>query len=199
MRSKGNADEYRYFPEPDLPPLIIPKAMADAAGNFDFLPGDLRKLLSEAKIASKEAEVLVGEPELARIWFEAHKLEPKHARFVFTWLTGPELALREEASAAEVLTHEGLNQVAAMVADGQLSSTNSRLLLTHLHNHRREPHELAREMNLIQESNEDELAKVVGDVLAANPSAAADFKSGNPRALGALVGAAMKATQGKRS
>jgi aspartyl-tRNA(Asn)/glutamyl-tRNA(Gln) amidotransferase subunit B len=197
MRSKEDADEYRYFPEPDLPPLVIPRSMADEAGHFDFLPNDLRQLLAEAKIADREAEVLVGEPELARIWFAARKLAPKHARFVFTWLTGPEISLREEASGAEPLTPEILNQVAGMVADGQLSSTNSRLLLTHLHNRHRDPHELAREMNLIQESNEGELAKIVDEVLAANPVAAADFKAGNARALGALVGAAMKATQGK--
>jgi aspartyl-tRNA(Asn)/glutamyl-tRNA(Gln) amidotransferase subunit B len=93
-----------------------------------------------------------------------------------------------------------------MIAGGQLSSTNAKKLLEHLWHEgvateKRRPvadlTELARELNLIQESNENELAKVVDEVIAANPQAAADYKSGNARAFGALVGASMKATQGK--
>jgi aspartyl-tRNA(Asn)/glutamyl-tRNA(Gln) amidotransferase subunit B len=197
MRSKEDADEYRYFPEPDLPPLVIPKAMADAAGNFDVLPNQLRKLLSDAGIPPKEAEVLVNEPDLAVLWYAAHKLDAAHSRFVFTWLTGPEIKLRETAEMESRHTPEILNTVGAMVASGQLSSTNARELLTHLRHREAEPHQLARDMNLLQESNEDDLAKVVDEVIDANPQAVADYKSGNARAFGALVGASMKATQGK--
>jgi aspartyl-tRNA(Asn)/glutamyl-tRNA(Gln) amidotransferase subunit B len=197
MRSKEDADEYRYFPEPDLPPLVIPKAMTDEAGKFEFLPNDLRKLLSAAGIDPKSASVLVNEPDLAALWYAAHQLDPQHSRFVFTWLTGPEIKLRETAEVESSHTPEILNTVGAMVASGQLSSTNARELLTHLRRHEADPHELAREMNLIQESNEGELAKVVDEVLAANPQAVADYKSGNARAFGALVGASMKATKGK--
>ena len=197
MRSKEDADEYRYFPEPDLPPLAIPKAMADEAGKFDFLPNDLRKLLAAAGIADREAAVLVNEPDLAALWHAAHLLDPKHSRFVFTWLTGPEIKLREEHDPESHLTPAVLNQVGAMAADGQLSSTNARELLTHLRQREADPHALAREMNLIQESDEGELGKIVDQVIADHPQAVADYKAGNQRAFGALVGASMKATQGK--
>jgi len=197
MRSKEDADEYRYFPEPDLPPLVIPRAMADEAGHFEFLPNDLRQLLAVAGIAPKEAEVLVNEPDLADLWYAAHQLEPAHSRFVFNWLTGPEIKLRETAEAESKHTAVILNTVAEMAASGQLSSTNARELLTHLRHREADPHELAREMNLLQESNEDELGKVVDEVIAANPQAVADYWAGNQRAFGALVGASMKATQGK--
>jgi len=199
MRSKEDADEYRYFPEPDLPPLVIPKAMTDDAGQFDILPNQLRGLLKDAGIAEGSAQVLVGEPEFARLWHDAYKLEPKHTRFVFTWLTGPELSLRESHGPESHLTATILNTVAQMVANGELSSTNARELLTKLRNepHPTDPHDLARDMNLIQQSNEDELSKIVDEVIAQNESAVADYRSGNTRALGALVGAAMKATLGK--
>ncbi|HEY2004420.1 MAG TPA: Asp-tRNA(Asn)/Glu-tRNA(Gln) amidotransferase subunit GatB [Candidatus Saccharimonadia bacterium] len=197
MRSKEDADEYRYFPEPDLPPLVIPRAMADDAGHFEFLPNDLRHLLAKAGIAPKEAEVLVNEPDLASLWYSAHQLEPGHARFVFNWLTGPEIKQRETAEVESKHTASILNTVAKMAASGQLSSTNARELLTHLRHREADPHELARDMNLIQESDEDELGKVVDAVIAANPQAVADYRAGNQRAFGALVGASMKATVGK--
>jgi len=201
MRSKEDADEYRYFPEPDLPPLVIPRAKVEANSKFDYLPADLRQLLAKAGIAAREAEVLVGEPELAALWYQAHKLDPKHSRFVFTWLTGPEISLRQpQANAGPIaskLTAEILNRVGAMVAGGKLSSTNSRELLTILREHPDEPEKVAKAKGLIQESDEGELGKVVDAVMAANPQAVADFKAGNQRAFGALVGAAMKATQGK--
>jgi len=197
MRSKEDADEYRYFPEPDLPPLVIPKAMADEAGQFEFLPNDLRKLLAAAGIAPKEAAVLVNEPDLAALWHAAHQLYPKHSRFVFTWLTGPEIKLREVQGEKSDLTPHVLNEVAQMVSDGLLSSTNARDLLTRLRVKPYDPHALAREAGLLQESDESELGKIVDQVIADHPQAVADFRAGNQRAFGALVGASMKATQGK--
>jgi len=80
---------------------------------------------------------------------------------------------------------------------GQLSSTNAKRLLEELWKHDAEPEELAEKLGLIQQSDAGELEKVVDAVIAANPAAVADFQSGNQRAMGALVGAAMKETKGQ--
>jgi aspartyl-tRNA(Asn)/glutamyl-tRNA(Gln) amidotransferase subunit B len=197
MRSKEDADEYRYFPEPDLPPLVITRAMVESASHIKYLPKDLRAVLKEAGVAEREAEVLINEPDLADIWFTAYKSEPTHSRFVFTWLTGPEISLRESEASPSLLTPEILNQVAAMTSSGKLSSTNARELLTALRKKTEDPAKAADRLGLIQESNEDELASVVDDVIAQNEQAVQDYRSGNQRAFGALVGAAMKATKGK--
>ncbi|HUD11864.1 MAG TPA: Asp-tRNA(Asn)/Glu-tRNA(Gln) amidotransferase subunit GatB [Candidatus Saccharimonadia bacterium] len=197
MRSKEDADEYRYFPEPDIPPIIITAQMVAAASHFDYLPKDLRTLLADAGIKAKEAEVIINEPELAAIWFEAHTQDPSQARFVFNWLTGPEISLREEADQPSKLTSKLLNQVGEMHTSGKLSSTNARELLARLRSQAGDPHQLAVKLGLLQESNEDELSAVVDAVLAQNPKAVEDYKAGNQRAFGALVGAAMKATAGK--
>jgi aspartyl-tRNA(Asn)/glutamyl-tRNA(Gln) amidotransferase subunit B len=197
LRDKENESGYRYFPEPDLPPLVVTRELAQVYGKFEFLPNDLRRLLDKAGIGAREAEVLVGEPELAKLWFEAHQLQPKHARFVFTWLTGPEIKLRESQGGDSRLTARVLNQVAEMAAVGQLSTTNARELLALLRTDAADPAKLAQERGLMQESNEGELVKVVEQVIADNPKAVADYQAGNQRAFGALVGACMKATHGK--
>jgi aspartyl-tRNA(Asn)/glutamyl-tRNA(Gln) amidotransferase subunit B len=197
MRSKEDADEYRYFPEPDLPPVIITRAMVDAASHFEYLPSDLRTMLESAGIKPKEAAVIVNEPDLAATWYKAYKLNRKHARFVFNWLTGAEIALRQAGENSSSLTPEMLNEVGEMVQDGKLSSTNARELLSQLRKKAADPSKLADSLGLLQQSNEADLSTVVDEVIAANPQAAQDYQSGNQRAFGALVGAAMKATKGQ--
>jgi aspartyl-tRNA(Asn)/glutamyl-tRNA(Gln) amidotransferase subunit B len=197
MRSKEDADEYRYFPEPDLPPLVITRAMVEAQSQFDYLPADLRTLLAKAGISARDGETLIGEPDLARLWFDALHLAPHQSRFVFTYLTGPEIKLRETDGPGTELTAEVLNAVGEMVTAGHLSSTNARELLSHLRTHAGDPEALAKTRGLIQVSDEGELDKVIDQVLEANVQAVADFKAGNERAFGALVGATMKATKGK--
>ncbi len=154
-------------------------------------------MLAEAGVAQREAEVLVAEPVLAGLWHAAYHLDKSCARFVFTWLTGPEIKLREEASTESKITPEMLVKVAKMNADGKLSTTNARELLTLLRAEGGEPAKLATTHKLLQESDEGELGKVVDEVIAANAAAVADYKAGNQRAFGSLVGAAMKATQGR--
>jgi aspartyl-tRNA(Asn)/glutamyl-tRNA(Gln) amidotransferase subunit B len=205
MRSKEDADEYRYFPEPDLPPLVIPHAMVEAASTSEqreFTPARIREALGKAGIAGRDAEALVGTDDLNAIhaWLEVFHAEPKHARFAFNWLVGDRVNLAEthqKPLADSSIDPKTLTLVAAMVSDGQLSSTNSKKLLAELWVKHSDPTTLAKKLSLLQESNEDELAKIVDDVIAANPQAVADYKAGNQRAFGALVGACMKATQGK--
>jgi aspartyl-tRNA(Asn)/glutamyl-tRNA(Gln) amidotransferase subunit B len=197
MRSKEDADEYRYFPEPDLPPLIITKKMVEDVSQFDYLPADLRRILGEAGIAPREAEVLIAEPELAAIWQAACGQDKGQAKFVFNWLTGPEIKLRDEQGLDSKLTPAAIVKVGTMVAAGSLSSTNSRELLSELRLNAGDPETLAKEKGLLQESDAGELGKVVDEVIASNAQAVADYKAGNQRAFGALVGQAMKATAGK--
>ncbi len=201
MRSKEDADEYRYFPEPDVPPLVVTAEMVEAARNeLGLLPADLRAELAAAKLPEAESEALVAEPELAALWHQVVSLDAKAARFTLNWLMGDQVKLAEAhdqtvgQSKVEAAT---LVAVAELVAGGSLSSSNAKALLAHLWEHGGDPSAQAKALNLLQESNEDELAKVVDEVIAENAQAAADYKSGNERALGALVGQAMKKTQGK--
>ena len=201
MRSKEDADEYRYFPEPDLPPLTIEQSLIDTAqSELNLLPNVLRKTLHEAKIPVREAEVLVSEPELGRFWDEANKLDTKQSRFCLNWLVGDQVRLAGESETSlsqSKLTPKRLVKVGELVKNGKLSSTNAKQLLAGLWNDASEPEAMAEELGLVQQSDGDELAKVVETVMAENVQAVEDLRAGNMRAMGALVGAAMKATKGQ--
>jgi len=201
MRSKEDADEYRYFPEPDLPPLVITRAMVEEQANeLGLLPGDLRAEIAAAGLPVEGAEALVADPDAAVFWHHTVSLDPTQARFAFNWLIGDRVKV--EADTGVTLTESALDpsalvSVGRLVTAGKLSSSNAKALLADLHQTAADPLARATSLGLLQESNEGELAKIVEAVIAANPQAVADYKSGNARAFGALVGQAMKATQGK--
>jgi aspartyl-tRNA(Asn)/glutamyl-tRNA(Gln) amidotransferase subunit B len=201
MRSKEDADEYRYFPEPDLPPVIITKAMVDEQrSELGLMPADLRAELVAAQLPAKEAEVLVADPDSAIFWHHSVGASPAQAKFVFNWLIGDAVKLAEEQASSLInskLTPRTAATVGEMVANGKLSATNAKRLLAELWNNDTEPEETAQRLGLLQQSDTTQLGKIVDEVIAANPQAAQDYKSGNARALGALVGQTMKATQGK--
>ena len=203
MRSKEDADEYRYFPEPDLPPLVITSEMvAQAKAELGLLPTDLRTEMAAAKLPFNEAEVLVSDPDAALLWHEVVTQDPAQARFALAWLVGDRVRLTQSIGLDLLntsVTPTVLTQVGQMVSDGQLSSTNAKALLEYFYqpDQRETPAAAAKKRGLLQESDEGELASVVAQVIAANSQASADYRAGNQRAFGALVGAAMKATQGK--
>ncbi len=201
MRSKEDADEYRYFPEPDLPPLVITRAMvAEQQNELGLLPADLRAELTAADLPIAEAEVLVADPDAAIFWHHVLNLDPLQARFAFTWLIGDRVKLADTTATtitASALDPAALVGVGQMLVAGKLSSSNSKALLADLWLAFADPLVRATELGLLQQSDIAELGKVVDEVIAANPQAVEDYKSGNARAFGALVGQTMKATQGK--
>ena len=201
MRSKEDADEYRYFPEPDLPPLVITRSMVDKAeSELGTRPTDMRIKLHELKIPQQEAEVLVAEPILALFWMQATEASPSSARFTLNWLIGDQVKLAEtNAKTLEksLITPKRLVEVAHLVNEGKLSSTNAKALLALLWLDGDDVMALAKSNSLLQQSDEGELKAVVAAVIEANPQAVEDYRAGNERAFGALVGQAMKATGGK--
>ena len=205
MRSKEDADEYRYFPEPDLPPMVITREMVNKQSDVrEFTPTTLRQKLAEAGMPDNESEVMIADPDAAKLWLDTVTIDASQARFAMNWIIG-EYLRRKKTLADNGVDHDDIKisispqqlaTVGMMVTQGKLSSTNAKALIELL-GEGDEPKPKAAELGLLQESDEDELGKIVDEVIAANAQAVADYKAGNQRAFGALVGQAMKATAGK--
>jgi len=201
MRSKEEADEYRYFPEPDLPPLVITRSMVEAQRNeLGLLPADLRRETAAVGTPEAEAEVLVSDPVAALMWHQVASASPEDVRFAINWLIGERVKLEEKTGVtleASLVDHFKLATVGQMVRAGKLSNTNAKALLEMLWTKDGDAENLAKAHGLLQESDEGALGKIVDEVIAAHAAAVADYRAGNMRAFGALVGASMKATAGK--
>ena len=201
QRSKEEAHDYRYFPEPDLPPLVITeKMLGEAKAGITLLPNAIRKELAKAKVPDREAEVLIASPEAATMWLHIAGENPEQARFGLNWLIGDRVRLEEEQGerlADSDITSITLSGVGQMVADGKLSSTNAKLLLSQLWKEDVGPQAMAEKLGLIQNSDSGALEKIVDEVIAANPGPVAEYQAGAQKVLGFLVGQVMKASKGQ--
>jgi aspartyl-tRNA(Asn)/glutamyl-tRNA(Gln) amidotransferase subunit B len=199
QRSKEDAMDYRYFPEPDVPPIIVDeKMLAEAKKGLPELPGVIRERLQQAGIPTKEIEALIGQPEVVLFWSAvAAKDGGKYAKYAANWLLGEELRLRESEEGEFKLGVDRLIAVAEMVASGELSSTAAKTILARIRSSNEDPQAVASELNLIQKSDAGEIEKWVDEALAASPDSVANYKAGKQQALGFLVGSVMKASRGQ--
>ena len=200
MRSKETSDDYRYFPEPDLPPLRVDSAwLARIRGELPELPAARRARYRDALgLSDYDAAVLVADADAGRL-FEATLaagagLEPKP---VANWVTGDYLRIRNAAEGPVAVDPGALGALVKLVGDGSLNRTSARQVL--------EAHVASGEgidaivtrLGLRQISDTAALGAIVEEVIAANPDAVADVRAGKAQAIGFLVGQVMKATRGQ--
>jgi aspartyl-tRNA(Asn)/glutamyl-tRNA(Gln) amidotransferase subunit B len=209
MRSKEEAHDYRYFPEPDLVPVApTPEMRAAVAGSMPELPGARReRLVREWSLSDHDAQVLLGADGLAD-YAEAAvvALVPGSGapKDVVNWTTGEVLAyLNETGLAPEVLplAPDGLAELVALVADGTLSRTQAKDVLAEALRDGKRPRAIVADRGLAQVSDEGALGAVVDDVLAAHAGVVAEYRAGDDKVRkkkrGFLMGEAMKALAGQ--
>jgi aspartyl-tRNA(Asn)/glutamyl-tRNA(Gln) amidotransferase subunit B len=200
MRSKETSDDYRYFPEPDLPPLRVDAAwLARVRGELPELPAARRARYRDALgLSDYDAAVLVADPDAGRL-FEAtlaagEGLEPKP---VANWVTGDYLRIRNAAGGPVTVAPAALVDLVRLVAAGSLNRTSARQVFE-AHVETGEGIEaIVGRLGLRQISDSGALGTIVDEVLAANPAAVADVRAGKAQAIGFLVGQVMKATRGQ--
>jgi aspartyl-tRNA(Asn)/glutamyl-tRNA(Gln) amidotransferase subunit B len=198
MRIKETSEDYRYFPEPDLPPLTVDTAwLAGIRDSLPELPAVRRaRFVETLGLSAKEAAVLVGTPEAAELFEQtlaaAPGVEPKA---VANWVLGEYLRLRS-AGEATVLPAE-LGALIRLVSDGTISGTNGKEVLAEHAATGRPVAEIVETRGFRQISDSSAVTAVVQDVLAANPAAIADIRAGKEQAVRFLVGQVMKATRGQ--
>lgn len=203
QRSKEEAHDYRYFPEPDLPPVEVTADMlAGAARELEVrvMPDQLRAAIQKHKLPDREGEVLLQDYAAAAMWLQVEATAPQHARFALNWLVGERVRLSEQRSQSLADSHldaQQLSAVAQLAEDGSLSSTNAKALLAGLWQRSGNPKEIAEKLGLIQNSDTDSLERIIVEVLESHPEPVAQYRAGELKVAGFLVGQVMKASKGQ--
>jgi aspartyl-tRNA(Asn)/glutamyl-tRNA(Gln) amidotransferase subunit B len=200
MRAKETSDDYRYFPEPDLPPLRVDAAwLAEIQGGLAELPAARRARYSnELGLSPYDAAVLVADADAGRLFEATLAAAPDvEAKPVANWVTGDYLRIRNAASAPIAVDPAALAKLVRLVADGSINRSSGKTVLE-AHAETGEPIDaIVARLGLAQISDAGALGLIVDDILAGNPGAVADVRAGKPQAIGFLVGQVMKATRGQ--
>jgi len=201
MRSKEEAHDYRYFPEPDLPPLTVTSAFVEQVRrDLPELPSDRRaRFVSALGLKEQDARVLTSDRGLAD-YFEAVASACGAPRTAAAWVLTEVLRKAKEAGgdiAAVPLPPERLGALLSLVESGTISGSIAKTLFEEIWTGGVDPAELVRARGLTQVSDEGAIAAAVDAVLAANPGQVASYRGGKTGVLGFLVGQVMKSTGGK--
>ncbi|HMS30790.1 MAG TPA: Asp-tRNA(Asn)/Glu-tRNA(Gln) amidotransferase subunit GatB [Candidatus Saccharibacteria bacterium] len=199
QRTKEDAHDYRYMPEPDVPPIVLTDEYVNSIKQqVPVMPSHLRQQLSVTRLQSSQIETLIEEPELA--YFVVGLIDDvATAKTIANWLTGDITKLVSDnvfTWSQVVKKKNGLVKLAHMVNNRELSSTSAKSLLTNVVEGK-DPEELAKENHLLQVSDEGAIEKIVSEVIAENEKAAEDVKKGEMKAIGFLVGQVMAKSKGQ--
>ncbi len=200
MRSKEEAFDYRYFPEPDLVPIAVDEAWrSEVASGLPELPAQARERYRAQGLEPTTAGLLSRDVDLGRV-FEDAVGAGADARTVANWLTGEVTAwLRKESRLLPDSHLDGaaLAELEAMVGAGALSATAAKDVLAGVLSGEGRPAEVAESRDLIQVSDPASLEPAVDAILAANSDAFEKLKSGDEKVMGYLIGQVMRSTGGK--
>jgi len=201
MRSKEEAHDYRYFPEPDLPPFsFAEKEIEEIRANLPEMPkARLKRFMDTFGFLEKEASVLISDKELADFFEECLKVLPLHKK-IANWLIGPisaELNNRNVSIKGLGLTPERLVRLISLVENGSISNLAAKDVLTEMLKTSKDPETIISEKNLSQVSDTDALKKMIEQVLAENKKSVDDYLAGKENALMYLVGQVMRLSKGK--
>jgi aspartyl-tRNA(Asn)/glutamyl-tRNA(Gln) amidotransferase subunit B len=192
MRSKEEANDYRYFPEPDLPPLTVSRAFIEKV-EVPLLPHQLAEQLAKEGVSAADARTLIENVPLLRIYRDAALPGARTAQAVVN-----EVARAQKEGAV----HPGFQpawipEIFTLQDSGRISSTAAKEVLAHALHKGRPPEKVVEEKGLAQVSDAGALEAVVDAVIARNPGEVEKYKGGKKNLLGFFVGQAMKDLKGK--
>ncbi len=201
MRSKEEAHDYRYFPEPDLVPTVCDAAWIDSLRqSLPEMPEQKRdRFVDDYAIPEYDAGVLTASIALADYFETSVKLfdQPK---IVSNWIMG-DLMKELKNDNREIddcpVTPERLTDLLKLIDDGTISGKIAKTVFGEMYQSGKPPAEIVKAKGLTQITDESALLKMVEDVIAANPGQAADFKNGKDKLIGFFVGQVMQASKGQ--
>ena len=198
QRNKEVAADYRYMPDPDIPPIVLDQSYIEAIKEeMQALPNDYRKKFAVLGLTDAEREAILNYPILARRLEGVTEKDAILATRVAHWFSGILLAEDNLDKDFGLATVAELSELSSMVENKELSSTAGKEVFLALYDRKntsKTPHALAKEMNLIQENDLDALGAIVDSVLGAPEcqKAVNDVRNGEEKAIGFLVGQVMK-------
>jgi aspartyl-tRNA(Asn)/glutamyl-tRNA(Gln) amidotransferase subunit B len=202
QRTKEDAHDYRYFPDPDIPPVVLDdKYIESVSKDMPILPDDIRDELKKAGIDETVVETIIEEPVIGKfIYSISQKSSPEITKRVANWLSvelQSFVAGSDKSWDSLKLSDKDFINLAEMTNQSKVSSTAAKAILLEMVENGSSPEEIASDKNLLQISDTGEIEKIVQSVIANNPKAADDIRSGESKVIGFLVGQVMKESRGK--
>ena len=201
MRSKEDAQDYRYFPDPDLPGLSISQEWIDEvkAKEPEFKDAKMIRFTEQYGIPEQDADIITDSKFMADLFEETVKLcdQPKKTA---NWLMGDTIRLLKEQSMNPediTFTPENLAKLINMTEAGTINSSVAKEVFEKMFAANTDPEKYVAENGLAQENDEGALRETVKRVIDENPQSVEDYRNGKEKALGFLVGQTMKVMQGK--
>lgn len=203
LRTKEEANDYRYFPEPDLAPFqISEEQILSIKESMPELPLALEKrLIREYSLSTEAAKIISADKNMAA-WFDRIIAHTKNYKAVSNWIIGPVKSfLNENNSEIETfpISSESMASLVDLVEEGKVSFgiACSRIFPVLLDSGEKEPFAIAKELNLLQEKNGDTLQQWIDDVLSSMPDKVLEYKKGKKNLTGLFAGEVKKKSRGK--
>lgn len=203
MRSKEEAHDYRYFPDPDLVPMVIsPSWVEEIRNSLPELPDARKKrYMEEYGLPEYDAEVITGLKEVSDYFDEGLKFT-KNAKALSNWVMGELLkfinASGQSVSAPDFpIPAANLAELVELIDKGEISGKIAKEVFKDMQEKGEKPAAIVEAKGLKQISDEGAIVAIIEDILAKNPQSVEDFRNGKERAIGFLVGQVMKATRGQ--
>ena len=201
MRSKEDALDYRYFPEPDLPPVILQDDwLKKVAASMPELPASKEARFMKAGLSAYDAGVLTSSREISDYFEEVTKSGKVSLKTASNWIQTDLLGLlhaeKKEIEDSPIPAAK-LAELLELTESGKINRKQAREVFEDIYKNGGNPAEIVEKRGMVQVSDEGQLEEWAKAAIAANPKAVADYQKGNKAAIGALVGGVMKLSKGK--
>jgi aspartyl-tRNA(Asn)/glutamyl-tRNA(Gln) amidotransferase subunit B len=201
MRSKEEAHDYRYFPEPDLPPLVVaPERLAEIRTALPELPWERRaRLASQYGLPAGDAQVLAAARELADYYEEAVAALPGNPKGIANWVQGEVLrdVKERKVELGQTIPPRRLAALVAMVDAGTISNSAAKEVFAAVAATGEEPARAVERLGLAQVSDSARIERWIEEVVERNPAQVAQYRAGKTQVVGFLVGQVMKRSGGR--
>ena len=200
MRSKEDAHDYRYFPDPDLLPLNLKQSLVNKLKKeLPELPDEKKeRFIKEHNLSAYEANILVAEKEISDYYEEAIKECDK--KLATNWIIGDLFAVLNKKNLSisqSPVIAKYLSALIKMITAGKISGKIAKDVFEKMQDDNKDPQQIVDKENLIQQSDPKELEKIISEVLSKNQDKVTQYKSGKTKLFGYFIGEVMKVSKGK--